>query len=333
MGRLTARPYGGPADAKRIAETINGRRARTEGGAAPVPAEEVEAFVETAWADFDARHDMHLFFRDGRMAAYERTKRETWAGGVRVYHLQPFVHPDFRSQESLSEILKHIVRYQSEYARRDVSGGSPFLAAMPDPSDEEMIGALLAAGFEPCHHFLQMTRSLDEEVALRDLPPNLALRPVRESQHRSIYDFDRRIMRGLWGVEAPTESHFRWWSEEAFLDPELWRVAWDGDEIVGTAAGVVGGTWNPSLGGGKGEIRFVRVAPEWRRRGVASTLILLCLAALRARGIREVVLGVDGENEDTAAALYRTLGFEVASCRTAYRRDLPGAGHDPSRRR
>jgi len=186
-----------------------------------------------------------------------------------------------------------------------------------------MIGALLATGFDPCHHFLRMARSLEEDVALRDLPPDLELRPLLEEHFRSVYDFDRRIMRDLWGVESPTETHFRWWSEEAFGNPELWRVAWHGDEIVGTAAGIIGGTWNSSLGGGRGEIRFVRVAPEWRRRGVASALILMCLTALRERGIREVELGVDGANETTTAALYRTLGFEITSSSVAYRRDLP----------
>lgn len=320
---LTVRSYQGPADAERIAETLTACRAEAEKDQPPVSAEAVRSFFEGSAADSDPRSDVHLFFRGETLVAYERTRRETWASGARVYHVAPLIRPDRRDPRTLAGVVHGMRQYHAEFARRDDEGAVPFLSAVPDPSDTQMIEALLAAGFEPCHAFLRMTRRLQQDVAQRDLPPDLEVRPLLEEHHRSIYEFDREIMKDSWGCEAPTETHFQWWGEEAFLNPELWRVAWHGDEIVGTAAGVVGGTWNPSLGGERGEIRFVRVAPGWRRRGIASALILQCLAALRQRGIREVVLGVDGANETTAAALYRTLGFEVSSRMVAYRYDLP----------
>ena len=319
---VSARNYEGAADAERIAELINSSRA-TDGDTRPtVSAATVQSFIDTAWADFDAQRDIHLFFDDELLVAYERTKRETWAGGARAYHVLPFVHSGWRSEKSVVELLEHVYRYQFEYASHDESGANPFLSVVPDPADSVMINALLATGFEPCLTFLSMARRLEEDVEQRELPPGLELRPLQEKHYRSIYAFDRRIMRDGWGVEAPTETHYRWWAEEAFLNPKLWRVAWNGDAIVGTAAGVIGGTWNPTLGGDKAEIRFVRVDPEWRRQGVASALILHCLTALWGRGIQEVVLDVDGANEATAAALYRTLGFEISSRRVAYRRNL-----------
>lgn len=319
---LSVRNYEGAADAERIAELINSSRA-TDGDTRPaVSAATVQSFIDNAWADFDTQCDIHLFFDDELLVAYERTKRETWASGARAYHVLPFVHSGWRSEKLLAELLEHVYRYQFEYASYDESGADPFLSVVPDPADSVMINALLATGFEPCRTFLSMTRRLEEDVEQRELPPDLELYPLRERHYRSIYAFDRRIMRDGWGVEAPTETHYRWWADEAFLNPELWRVAWNGDAIAGTAAGAIGGTWNPALGGDKAEIRFVRVDPEWRRQGVASALILHCLAVLRERGIREVVLGVDGVNEATAAALYRTLGFEITSRRFAYRRNL-----------
>ena len=288
-------------------------------------AEGVQSFIETAWDGFDPCKDMHLFFLGDRLIAYERTKRETWADGTRVYHVLPFVHPEQHNRRILGEILGHVTRYQSAAVAHDRSDVVPFLSVIPDPEDGEMIGALRATGYVPCHRFLWMHRRLEGSVAQSTLPEGVKLRPLRPAHHRTVYRFDRRIMHGHWGVEAPTETHFQWWSEEAFLCPELWRVAWHGDKIVGTSAGILGGTRNPSLGGQRGEIRFVRVDPGWRRRGVASALIISCLSALHERGIREVVLGVDGANEKRAAALYRSLGFEVSSCRTAYCLDLPVA--------
>ena len=55
---------------------------------------------------------------------------------------------------------------------------------------------------------------------------------------------------------------------------------------------------------------------------MATALIHHCLNALRDQGIREVVLGVDGESEDTAASLYHKLGFEITSRLVAYCLDI-----------
>jgi len=239
---LLARPYQGAPDAGLIAELINDSRASTAEESAFVSAEHVRSFIEDSWAGFDPETDLHLFFRGGLLVAYERTKRETWAGGARVYHLLPYVRDGWCDREILVGILDHAVRYHAAYAIQHEHETTPFLAAVPEPPDASLIDALLAAGFEPCRRFLQMARTLEEGVEPRELPAGIDVRPLKDSQHRSVYEFDRQIMRGSWGVEVPSEEHFRWWAEEAFMNPELWRVAWHGDAIVGTAAGIVGGT-------------------------------------------------------------------------------------------
>ena len=319
---VSVRGYDASVDPGRIAELINSSRASSGEDRPPTTAEHVRSFIAEAWAGFDTRTDIRLFTCDDRLVGYERTKRETWASGARAYHALLFFHADWRNREILTEAIEHLRRYQLEYATAHDCEAEPFVVVMPQPADPPMLDALQAVGFEPRRVFLSMERTLAGPVARCGLPEELMLRPLCEADYRSIYDFDRRIMRDGWGVEAPSEEHFHWWAAEAFRNPELWRVAWDGDRIVGTAAGVVGGTWNPSLGGERAEIRFVRVDPVWRRRGVARALIHHCLAELRERGVRIVELGVDGENEATAGALYRGLGFGVTARRVAYRYDL-----------
>jgi len=319
---LSVRSYDASLDPSRIAELINSSRASSCEDRAEVTADQVRAFIAESWDDFDIRTDVHLFFCDDRLVGYERTKRETWGNGARAYHAMLFLHPDWRRKEILTETLMHLRQYQLDYATRYDGEADPFIAIMPQPADPPILAALRAAGFEPCRVFLSMERDLTRPVVPETLPAGLTQRPLDALTYRAIYDFDRRIMRDGWGVEAPNERHFKWWAEEAFQDPELWRVAWDRDRIVGTAAGAVRGTWNPSLGGERAEIRFVRVDPPWRRRGIARALILECLSALWQRGIRIVELSVDGENEATAGALYRRLGFEVTARRVAYRYDL-----------
>jgi len=318
--QLRVRSYAGDEDASLVAALLNASR-EADDVRSPLTAEAIKAFLEDAGASTDPSSDVHLFFLGHELIGYERTRRESWADGTRVYHIMPFIHPDRRDPDHLAAVVERICRYQSEYAQSDPEGAGAFLSAMHGADDKDDIEALTVAGFAPRHFFFQMSCTLDARPEELDLPADLEIRPTGEEDFRSIYEFDRHIMAGSWGIEAPTEEHFAWWSEEAFRNPELWHVAWHGNEIVATAAGAIGGTWNPRLGGEKGEIRFVRVASSRRREGIATALVSRSLASLWDTGVRKVFLGVDGTNEDSAVTLYRKLGFVIDSRLTAFCRD------------
>jgi mycothiol synthase len=49
---------------------------------------------------------------------------------------------------------------------------------------------------------------------------------------------------------------------------------------------------------------------EWRRRGLASQLIVASLHALSAEGLTHAILSVDSDNPTDATRMYRRLGFE-----------------------
>jgi [ribosomal protein S18]-alanine N-acetyltransferase len=67
------------------------------------------------------------------------------------------------------------------------------------------------------------------------------------------------------------------------------------------------------------EILTLAVAPEWRRRGVAASLLAPHLSGLAANGAARLFLEVDAENI-AARALYAKLGFEEVGERKAYYR-------------
>jgi len=62
------------------------------------------------------------------------------------------------------------------------------------------------------------------------------------------------------------------------------------------------------------------VRRPWRRRGLASALIVSALAGLRDAGMTEAMLGVDTENPSGALHLYESLGFGVREHATTYRK-------------
>jgi ribosomal protein S18 acetylase RimI-like enzyme len=83
--------------------------------------------------------------------------------------------------------------------------------------------------------------------------------------------------------------------------------AFDGDTLVGIA----GLRWDPLVQvAHKAVLWGVFVRPDWRRGGLARRLLRELFAYARARGVTQVKLSVNTENEK-AAALYRSLGFEV----------------------
>src|ERR1700731_5110994 len=70
---------------------------------------------------------------------------------------------------------------------------------------------------------------------------------------------------------------------------------------------------------GEAEILTIAVAPQWRRRGIASSLLAPHLSGLAAIRINRLFLEVDAENT-AARALYANFGFEQVGERKAYYR-------------
>ncbi|MGH6849105.1 MAG: GNAT family N-acetyltransferase [Methylocella sp.] len=70
---------------------------------------------------------------------------------------------------------------------------------------------------------------------------------------------------------------------------------------------------------GEAEILTIAVAPEWRRRGIATSLLTPHMTGLAAIRVDRLFLEVDAENS-AARALYANFGFEQVGERKAYDR-------------
>jgi ribosomal protein S18 acetylase RimI-like enzyme len=109
------------------------------------------------------------------------------------------------------------------------------------------------------------------------------------------------------------------YDEEASRSPEdiQDRIAETATQVVfgafdgGALAGIAGLRWDPLVQvAHKAVLWGVFVHPDWRRGGLARRLLGELFAYTRARGVTQVKLSVNTEN-GKAAALYRSLGFEV----------------------
>jgi putative acetyltransferase len=82
----------------------------------------------------------------------------------------------------------------------------------------------------------------------------------------------------------------------------VWSV-WDGTALAGIGA-------LKALGDGEGELKSMRTAPQYLRKGVAAALLEHIITEARARGLRRLSLETgSGPAFEPALALYRKRGF------------------------
>jgi ribosomal protein S18 acetylase RimI-like enzyme len=132
----------------------------------------------------------------------------------------------------------------------------------------------------------------------------IRLSALRESPHAFLSTYER---------ESKYDEE-RWRAEFARGD---WYVATAGGPLADEPVSLVGITRERSNPPGRWFLEYLWVAPEFRCRGIAFSMINLVLDRLKRSGVRTVFLWVLDGN-DSARRLYKRLGF--VSCN--YRQPL-----------
>jgi mycothiol synthase len=163
-------------------------------------------------------------------------------------------------------------------------------------------------GFRKVRHSYRMVADLDDEPEPPVWPAGVSTRTFEPGDERTFYDAHMETFRDHWEpVEIPWEE----WSHHALqapiFEPGSWVLALDGDQAAGFAICHVHPT-NAELGW----IGVLGVRRPWRRRGLGRALLLRAFRDFRARGLRQVGLGVDAESLTGANRLYESVGMLVA---------------------
>ena len=127
---------------------------------------------------------------------------------------------------------------------------------------------------------------------------------------------------GSLGAQVWPESGWQSWQQEPDFQPDLWQIAWDGGEVAGGVINVVDNQENSAYNRQRAMMDMIFTRRPWRKCGLAKALIARSLLRLRERGITEVTLSVDAENENGAVHLYKVMGFELFKQHTRYRKPL-----------
>ena len=243
-------------------------------------------------------------------------------GGVLVADLTGAVHPAHRRRGIGSELLHQARDRAVDRMAADRRAMPHELRSYAMDSETGLVAMLEDEGFVPIRFGYEMRRFLTSPIPDRPLPAGLEIRPVAEADQRKIFDAGEEAFQDHWGHRPPTEQDFHDLFHGPDMTPELWCVAWEGDEVAGVVVNTIHPQEVEALGIRRGWLDRVSVRRPWRGRGLAKALCVESMRVLRARGMDEAWLGVDGQNPSGAVHLYEGLGFHVAKGWKAFGRPV-----------
>ena len=194
-------------------------------------------------------------------------------------------------------------------------------------SDDAGLKAYERHGFQPVRTETLMRIEFGEQpVEAPDGPDGIDVRPIDPDADLEPYALAYgEAFRDHWGhtERAPEElirrkqGEFRSWGDE-FI-PELWLLALDGEEIVGSVGNFLNYGGDPT----RSYLYNVFVRRAWRNRGIATALLRRAFEVVHERGARSSELHVDSENLTGALQLYRGVGMEPVWHQHLYEKVLP----------
>jgi mycothiol synthase len=152
------------------------------------------------------------------------------------------------------------------------------------------------------------------------IPDGFELRPYRHpDDEQAVYEALQEAFEDHWDFNPTSIETWRGFTvEHRTFDPDLWLVAWAGDEVAGASLNYPEKADDP----GYGWIGTLGVRRDFRRRGVGEALLRRSFAALHARGLRKVRLSVDAESTTGAVRLYERVGMAVLRRSNTWERSL-----------
>ena len=218
--------------------------------------------------------------------------------------VQADVHvlPEHRGK-GIEEVLLDLLEGRGrEHVAAAPPGAGVHLALFTKPGSA-LASLLTSRGYVWVRTYLRMTIELKAGYPGPGAPHGIEIRRFRQG-------IDERAVHDL--IEDSFSDHFRfapephdeWVSRRVGhpeFDPDLWFVAWDGEEPVGAVL--------PYVFGDLGWVRELGVTSRARGRGIGKALLLETFRAFETRKLERVSLGVDSENATGATRLYESVGM------------------------
>jgi mycothiol synthase len=250
---------------------------------------------------------------DGRVVGFEEFGNENGHYKLRT---DGYVHPQSKGMGIGTALLRRIeIR-----AREEIKLAEPdlrvFIRSTIDSRDPSSHDLHKNEGYFPKRYHWRMEINLDEAPPAPNFPAGIELRPFNKDAHTvAVWQAQNESFRDHWGSRDVTLEEFM---HSRFDDPEynpdLWAIAWDGNEVAGISIN--------RYRMGIGWIRSLGVRRPWRKQGLGLALLHYSFGEFYKRGKKTIGLGVDASNPTGATRLYQRAGMHVASEFLTYEKEL-----------
>jgi len=276
------------------------------------------AELREEWGDLDVGTDAWVAAVDGRLAGvmhvYERRGGRVLADG--------YVHPELTGRGVGAVLLEAAEQRALELAAEVPVGEAVSIETAHLVGDPRAPELLAGRGYEPVRTFWRMVVDLTGATPAPVWPEGIELRHFDlDRDGRRVHAAIEEAFEHEWGHEP---RDYEAWVKRAVeveqFDPQLFLVAWDGDEVAAVSLDYAKrmGDW--------GWIATLAVRPAWRRRGLGLALLHESFLRLAERGEATAALGVDSENPTGATRLYERAGMRIFWRADVWRKEVrPGA--------
>jgi GNAT superfamily N-acetyltransferase len=270
----------------------------------------------------DPQTDMLFAEMDGRVIAYGRVWWENLLDGIHLYHPFGFLHPDWRGKGIGDAMFEAAERRAQTIADGHPKKAPKFLQVEPQDSEKDLVSLLERRGYQPARYETHMVRDLAEPFPEAPMPAGLEVRPVKPEDVRPIFDASNEAFRDHWGIRDMSEEEFKMQQESPEFQPELWKVAWDGDQMASVIHNYIDHKENKEYQRKRGYTEGICTRRPWRKLGLARSLLVQSMKMFKEMGMTETALSVDSENLSGALRLYEGVGYRKVMQQILYRKAM-----------
>jgi mycothiol synthase len=237
-------------------------------------------------------------------------------------HGDGYVHPQFKDLGIGTALLQAL----DERTRIEMTKAEPdlrvFLRNFMTVGDEKGRALHEHEGFKVVRFNWSMRINLAGPPPPPQFPDGIEMRPFVEAEHLlPVYEAIEEAFADHWGhVKTPFDK----WKQRSMTPdryyPDLWFVAWAGDQIAGVSI--------CRYRSGLGWVWLLGVRRPWRKQGLGMALLLHSFGEFYRRGQKVVGLGVDASNPTGATRLYERAGMHVETEYVCYEKEYR-AGREP----
>jgi ribosomal protein S18 acetylase RimI-like enzyme len=259
---------------------------------------------------------------NGQPIAYSQVFWDRLGEGIRVYTAFGFMLPEWRRNGIGTAILRYNEARLLEIAAEHPKDEPRYFQLWATETEKGTHALAKNQGYKPIRYGFEMRRDLSKPFPEAPMLEGLEVRPVKEDQIRSIFEASQEAFRDHWGYREETWEEFQSWVEAPTFNPDIWKIAWDGNQVAGIVMNYIEENENKEYDRKRGYTENISVGRPWRKRGLAKSLIVQSMRMFKEMGMTETALGVDAENTSGALHLYKNCGYKVIKQAATYRKEM-----------